>query len=180
MAGLHAVRAVLSATVVVPEAIFERHAAFCPHTVGAQLAEQLDAFVRRESLGYYPALEFAQQRGALDEQLLAALDQLAWLGTSLVRDELRTRLRPLFASVQVQSMQALAYSMPPVRPAQASALSRLAEHLTPNRARFDLLLTLLRKRADAGDLASYVERASYRHLSQAFDTIEITNSKVLE
>jgi len=177
---LHTVKAVLSATVVVPELVFERHSGFCPQRVAKQLAEQLDAYARRESLGYYPALGYARDRGAVDEQLLAALDQLTWLGTSLVGQELRSRLRPLFASVQIQSMQAVAYSMPQVRPGQLNAARRLTEHLTANRARFDLLLTLLRRSPDAGGLQSYIKRVSHRHLSQAFDTIEIANIKVLD
>jgi hypothetical protein len=180
MPGLYTVKAVLSATVVVPDLIFERHSGFCPHRIAAQLAEQLDAYAREESLGYYPALEYARDRGAVDEQLMTALDQLIWLATSLVREELRSRLRPLFASLQIQSMQAVAYSMPQVRPGQANAARRLTEHLTANRARFDLLLTLLRKRADAAGLETYIKRVSDRHLRQAFDTIDIANVKVLE
>ncbi len=180
MPGLYTVKAVLSATVVVPDLIFERHSGFCPHRIGAQLAEQVDAYAREEALGYYPALEYLRDRDAVGEQLIAALDQLIWLATSLVREELRSRLRPLFASVQIQSMQALAYSMPQVRPGQPGAAARLAEHLTANRARFDLLLALLRKGGDAAGLENYIRRVSHRHLSPAFDTIEIGNVKVLE
>ena len=180
MASLHTVKAVLSATVVVPDLVFERHSGFCPHRIAEQLAEQLDAYARRESLGYYPALEYARDCSGVDEQLVAGLDQLVWLATSLVREELRTRLRPLFASVQIQSMQAVAYSMPQVRPGQPDAAARLAEHLTAKRARFDLLLALLRKGGDTGGLESYIKRASRRHLSPAFDTIDLANVKVLE
>jgi hypothetical protein len=179
VAILRAEKAALSATVVIPDAVFERHSPFCPQTVGAQLAERLDSYARDESLGYYPALDFLQERTVLDEQLLAALDQLTWLGTSLVREELKSRLRPLFASVQVQSMQAVVYSMPPVRPGRPEAFERLVEHLTPNRARFDLLLTVFRKRGVTADLESYIRRVSYRHLRQAFDTIDITSVRVL-
>ena len=180
MPGLRTVKAVLSATVVVPDLIFERHSGFCPHRIAAQLAAQVDAYAREEALGYYPALEYFRDRDAVDEQLIAALDQLIWLATSLVREELTTRLRPLFASVQIQSMQAVAYSMPQVRPGQPDAAARLAEHLTANRARFDLLLALLRKGGDTGGLESYIKRASRRHLSPAFDSIDLGNVKVLE
>ena len=178
--GLHTIKAVLSATVVVTNLIFERHSGFCPHRIAAQLAEQSDSYAREEALGYYPALEYLRDRDAVDERLIAALDQLIWLATSLVREELRTRLRPLFASVQIQSMQAVAYSMPQVRPAQPDAAARLAEHLTANRVRFDLLLALLRKGGGAAGLESYIKRVSHRHLSQAFDSIEVANVKVLE
>ena len=180
MAGLHATKLILSARVGIPDSVFERHSPYCPRDIGRQLAQQVDACVRRESLGYYPALDYFQEHELLDEQLLAVLDQLTWLGTSLVRDEIRLRLRPLFASVQVQSMQALAYSMPQVRPSQVNALQRLEQHLTPNQARFELLLTLFRKAAGSENLDSYVERVAYRHLQQVFDSIDIANIKILE
>jgi hypothetical protein len=77
-------------------------------------------------------------------------------------------------------MQAVAYSMPQVRPGQPDAAARLAEHLTAKRARFDLLLALLRKGGDTGGLESYIKRVTYRHLSPAFDTIDVANVKVLE
>lgn len=179
MAGLRALQAVLSATVQVPDAAFERHSPFSPQDIGAQLATQIDAYVRSASLGYYPALDYFQKEALLDASLFEILDQLAWLGTSLVREEVRSRLRPLFASVQVRSMQAVAYSMPQVRPGQADAVQKLAQHLTPNRARFDLLLTVLRRQAEVENLDSYVERIAWRHLSDAFDTIEIGNVKIL-
>lgn len=149
----------------VPGLIFERHSGFCPQRVAEQLAEQIDHYARAEALGYYPALDFVRERQVVDAQLAAALDQLTWLGSSMVREELVARLRPLFASVQVQSMQALA---------------RLAEHLAANRVRFEVRLTLLRKRAQSEGLDSYIRRVTHRHLGQAFDSIAIANVKVLE
>jgi hypothetical protein len=85
----------------------------------------------------------------------------------------------MFASVQVQSMQAVVYSMPQVRPSQPHALRKLAQHLTPNRAKFDLLLTLLRKQPDQESLGTYIERVVWRHLSDVFDTIEIGHIRIL-
>jgi len=177
---LLAVKALLSATVRVTDRVFEQHSPFCPHTVGRQLAEQIDAHVQSESLGYYPALDYFQNENMLDQESLEVLDQLAWLATGLVQDEVRLRLRPIFASVQVQSMQAAVYTMPPVRPSQPGALERLAEHLTPNRAKFDLMLTLFRKVSGAEYLDSYIKRVVYRHLSDVFETVEIGNIKILE
>ncbi|WP_455234258.1 hypothetical protein [Thiogranum longum] len=177
---LHVVKAVLSATVVVPDEVFARHSPFDPHGVGQQVAEQVDNYARREALGYYPALDYFQGRDVLDQQLVEVLDQLTWLETSLVRDELRLRLRPLFASVQVQSMQAVAYSMPQVRPHQPNALQKLTAHFTPNRAKFDVLLTLFRKIEGNQNLDNYIQGIAHRHLCQAFDTIEIGNIKILE
>lgn len=180
MSNLHIIKAHLSACVQVPAAVFERHSPFSPETVGEQLAAELHERAHQDKLGYYPALDYFQAQGVLDKQLLEVLDQLTWLATSATGEELRTRLRPLFAGVQVQSMQALAYSMPQVRPGQSNAMAVLTKHLTPNQARFDLLLTLFRKNALTDKLDCYIERVVYRHLREAFDSIHIGNIKILE
>jgi hypothetical protein len=180
VASLCAEKVAFGATVVISEELFERHTAFSPGMVGRQLAEQLDRYARTESLGYYPALSFLQQQCSCGDGLMGKLDQLTWFATSLVHEEVRTRLRPLFASLQVQSIQALVYSMPPLLPGQPNALDRLAEHLTPNRVRFSLLLTLFRKAAARGSLEDYVKGVSQRHLKATFDSIQITNVEILD
>ena len=177
---MHAVAALLSATVQVADTVFERHSPFDPHDVGERLAAGIDTYVREGSLGYYPALDYFQETGVLEAPLLEVLDQLVWLETSLVGEELRSRLRGIFSSVQVQSMQAVVYSMPQVRPSQANAVRELARHLTPNRARFDLRVTLLRKQADIENLDTYIGSVVQRHLSEAFDKIEIGNVTILQ
>lgn len=180
MAGLNAVKAVLSATVDIPDSAFDQRSPFNPHRVGEQLAQQIEACARAESLGYYPALDYCGDRGALDSALVEVLEQLVWLGTSLVREEVRKRLRPFFASVQIRSMQSTVYSMPPVRRSQADALRQLVRHLTPNRARFDLLLTVFRKQAGNGRIDAYVENVVYRHLNESFAQVETGGVKILD
>jgi hypothetical protein len=174
------VRAVVGATVRVPDSVYERHSPFDPHTVGEQLAEQVAERARRESLGYYPAVDYLRDRGMLDSQLLDVLDQLTWLATSLTGEELRSRLRPVFAGVQLQSMQAIAYSMPRIRPSQRDARSQLLRHLTPNRVRFDLLLTLFRRPAALQSLDRYIEEVVYRHLRESFDSLDVGSVRILE
>lgn len=144
------------------------------------MAQQVETCVRTESLGYYPALDYCRDRGALDSALIEVLEQLVWLGTSLVREEIQQRLRPFFASVQLQSMQSTVYSMPQVRRGQDNARQQLVEHLTPNRARFDLLLTLFRKHAGSEYIDAYIERVVLRHLSDPFERIETGGIKILE
>lgn len=180
MAVISAIRAVLGATVQIPDSVFDRCSPFKPNSIGEQLARPIDSYVRDQSLGYYPALDFFQDRGVIDKAQIELLEQLIWLGTSLVRDEVRSRLRPFFASVQVQSMQTTVYSLPQVRPGQSDALRCLAQHLTPNRARFDLLLTLLRRQAAEGNIDTYIERVVHRHLSDTFDTIAIGGINILD
>jgi len=179
LAKLHAVKALLSATVLLPEQVFENHSPFRPRGIGEQLAQQVDAGAREAALGYYPPVDYFQGRGVLDAQLLEVLDQLAWLATSLVREEVQLKLRPLFAAVQIKSMQALAYSMPPVRPGQVDALQALGRHFAPDQARFDLMLTLFRKRPDGEGLDSHIRRMVCDHLDPSFDKIDISNIQVV-
>jgi hypothetical protein len=180
MAGLHAIKALLSATVRLSDEIFERHSPFSPHEIGEHLARQVESRVREDALGYYPALGFFEGGDKLDSQLLEIFDQLAWLGSSLVREELNVRLRPLFASVEMQSMQTVAYNMPKVRPSDPNAHERLRTHYTPNQFKFDVMLTMIRKTAGSDELDSYIRRVVHRHLGEAFDIIDLTNVKILK
>jgi hypothetical protein len=180
LSKLHIVRAVVGATAQVPDSVFERHSPFDPHTVGEQLTEQVIERVRDASLGYYPALDYLRERGMLDTGLLDVVDQLTWLATSLTGEELRSRLRPVFSGVQLQSMQAIAYSMPPSRPGQPNARQQLLCHLTPNRVRFDLLLTLFRRPDALRRLDCYIEDVLYRQLRESFDSIDVGSVRILE
>ena len=180
MATLNAARVLAGLVVTVPESAIGRHS---PHSVaelGGALARAVDEWVRRERLGYYPPLDFIQSRGGLDEDLVDVLEQLAWLSAGLAQQEIRSRLRPLFAGVRFKSVQTVAYGMPPVRPGQNNALRRLAGHYTPNRLRLDLEVTLFRRAAGDEQLTAYVRRVCYRHLREPFADVEVGNVINLE
>lgn len=169
----------LSAVAVVPESVFERHSPYMPRQLGGMLAEAVCDYVQQNDLGYYPALDYFHDKQLLRPDLLDALEQLAWLAASLTREEVRVKLRPLYSGVAFQSVQVVAYSMPQVRPNQTHALARLAEHYTPNSVKFDLMLTLLRKNAENDNLSSFIRQASFRHLEESFDLVDINTVKVL-
>lgn len=163
-----------------PDVIFERHSPYLPRQLGTRLAEAVYEYANQHATGYYPALDYFHDQHLLCADWMAALDQLSWLASGLVREEVRVRLRPVFASLSFQSMQAVAYSMPQVRPNQANALTRLAEHYTPNRIKFDLMLTLFRKTAENDSLPSFIRQVTMRHLEDPFDQVSINAVKVLE
>lgn len=170
----------LSALVVVPDVVFERHSPYLPQELGNRLAEDVCEYVREHTIGYYPALDYLHEQKALRPELLDALDQLTWLATSLTREEVRVRLRPVYAGVSLQSIQAVAYSMPQIRHNQPNAQQRLAEHYTPNRVKFDVMLTLFRKTMENDNLSSFIENVTFRHLEEPFDRVDINAVKVLE
>lgn len=180
MPGIRAFKATVSAVVRVPAAAIERHSPHSPAQIGALVAQAVDAWVRAERLGYYPALGFFEGRNILPDGAIEALDQLAWLATSLVREETQARLRPIFAGVSFQSVQALAYSMPLVRPHQPGALARLAAHFTPDQVKFNLLVTLFRRSLQDNEVCAFARQVVYRHLEPAFERIEITSVTSVE
>lgn len=180
MPALRALKATVTAVVRLAPAALQRHSPHAAADVGAVLAREVDAWVQNEKLGYYPALGFFEGRDLLSAGAVDALDQLAWLATSLVREEAQARLRPIFAGVSFQSVQALAYSMPPVRPHRPGAPDRLAAHYTPDRVKFTLRVTLFRRSVGNDGVCAFARQAVYRHLQPAFERIEITSVTSVE
>ena len=89
----------LSVKIVLDTEAMNDHAAASADVVGSELALQISEYARNSKLGYYPALDFfTDQPGIIDRDLLDAADNLSWLATRLVREEVRKRLRPLFAA----------------------------------------------------------------------------------
>lgn len=181
MSALRVARMGLSATVRVPREALERHAASSPEVVGRSLAEAVDTYVRAERLGYYPALDYFREReGAVEPELIAAADAIAWLAATLVRNEVRVKLRPVFSSVQIQGLQALAFAMPPVRPSQPNALHRLAEHYTPDTLKMDLQVSLIQKREPSEGIERLAAHMVYKWLKGSFAAIEVTSARLEE
>ena len=179
MPRLQATRVALTLVVGIPPAVFERHLPSSPHLVGRLLAEAAAQYEQQQSLGYYPALDFFQEQGALDPELLNAAENIAWLGSSLVREEVRVRLRGVFASVKIQSIQCLAFAMPTVRPHNPRALDQLADHYTPDRIKLDLLLTLFRKEGGAEGMERVARNMVHHWLKDSFAFLEITSATLV-
>ena len=150
--------------------------------VGRELARAVDGYCREHALGYYPAIEFFRDNPAVDQNLLDNAERLAWVVSKKVREQVRSRLRPVFSSVKFRSVQTESFMLPPVRPNQSSALERLIEHYTPDSIRLEILVSLLRKdqdeRRDA--MEGYARKMMHRWLSSGFDEVEITSSVVLD
>ena len=154
------------------------HSAATSSIVGKELAKQVAKYEREKRLGYYPALEYFQQSNeGVDPDLLDAADSLAWLATKLVREEVRKRLRPIFASLRIDAMQNLVYTMPKVRPGRASAQTLLTEHFTPNKVRLELTARIMNREGPDKDLKRYVSHLVHRWLNEHFASIEVTSCR---
>lgn len=146
---------------------------FDPQTVGESLAQQVDDYVRRERLSYYPALDFFRGRAdAVDPALLTLLDELAGFGSGYAHHELRRRPRPAFAAVQVTQLSVQAYALPRARLRQPDRLAILARHYAPDTLRAELLLSLSRHGRDAAAVQAGLE-AVERSMAAAFAAFSI-------
>ena len=149
--------------------------------IGQTLAAIADEYEKENKTGYYPAIEFFKTLDNVDPDLIASAEQVAWLVSKLARETIQSKLRPIFSSVHFQSIQTMAFSLPKIRPNQADAIERLAEHYTPDAVKIELVLTMMRRDSEAEDgrAEPYARKMMFRWLEAEFEKIEVTNSKAL-
>lgn len=169
-----------SFVVKVPHPVLEQHVVATPAVVGEELASQVALYAQKRDLGYYPALDFFLEHGGIDADLLNAAESISWLVSSLVRQEIKTRLRPVFSHIQFESIQTLVYTMPTVRPGQNNTLLRLSEHFTPDQVKVSIIATAVRHRDSPETAVKMAERMIWRWLHDHFETLEITHLRYIE
>jgi len=150
--------------------------------IGQTLAEIASEYEKENKTGYYPAIEFFKKQDNVDPDLIASAEQIAWLVSKLARETIQSKLRPIFSSVQFQSIQTLAFSLPKVRPNKKDAFEQLANHYTPDSVKVELILTMMRRDSEAEDdrAEPYARKMMFRWLEPEFETIVVTNSKALK
>ena len=168
----------LSLVVTVKLEDLDSHSAASSEIVAKALAEQVADYEKKRRLGYYPPLEYFQQSTeGIEPDLLDAAENLAWLATKLVREEVRKRLRPIFASLRIDAMQNLLYTMPKVRPGMPSARKKLAEHFTPNKVRLEFTALIMNRDGLEKDLKRYSSHLVHRWLDEHFEHIDVTSCR---
>lgn len=177
--ALNFTRVALSLQVSVPETSLERHLAASPRIVAENLAEQVMHYERTHALGYYPAIHFFQEQGGIEPELMDALDNISWVLTSMVRNEIRLRLRPVFSQLKVESLKTIAFTMPTVRPGQQNAKANLISHFSATSVKVNLIATLLQKIVDTRAAGKMAESMCYRWLKDHFAAVEVTSVHVL-
>lgn len=176
---LNFTRVAITLQLSVPETALERHLAASPKIVAENLAEQVMAYEIEHRLGYYPAIDFFQQHGGVEPELIEALENISWVLTSMVRNEIRLRLRPVFSQLKIESLKTLAFTMPTVRPGQQNAKINLTNHFVAVSVKANLIATLLQKIADTRTAARMAESMCYRWLKDHFSKIDVTSVHVL-
>lgn len=176
--NLHLNSAMLSLVVQLPEHVFIRHLPASPAVVGEALAEQVMAHVQSQRLGYFPALEyFRAQPAAVEPELLDAAENIAWFTCNQARGEIQRKLRPVFSSLSVHSAQALAFTMPAVRPHQPNARQELIRHFTPDCAKLILQVNSFQKSAQTEAMAKWASHLAYRWLKDSFARVEVSSAQ---
>jgi hypothetical protein len=162
----------------VPGEILQRHLHSSPVEVGEELARVIDQYARKHRLGYYPAIEFFRHVPDINQGLIENAEQIAWVVSKVAREQVQSRLRPIFSSVKFQSVQTEAFTLPSVRPNYPSALEQLKSHYTPDTVRLELLVSILRKDNDQrGDaVETYARKMIYRWLRGIFEDVDVTAS----
>lgn len=178
--SLHLNSATLSLRVQLPEHVFARHLPASPAVVGTALADQVIAYAQAQRLGYFPALDyFRSQSGSLEPDLLDAAENIAWFTCNQARGEIQRKLRPVFASLSIQAIQAVAFTLPSVRPSQTNARQELIRHYTPDCAKVVLQVNSFQKSVQTEAMAKWASHLAYRWLKDSFAQVEVTSAQAL-
>jgi len=177
--SLHIINLAINFKVRLTETSMQGHLAASPYIVGEELARQVSQYIAEHRLGYYPAIDFFQDNGGIEQELLDAVGSISWLVTNLVRDEVRMRLRAAFSSIRFESLQTQAFSMPGIRPGQNNAFQSLAEHYTPDQVKVNMLASLVRKKDNPQEAEQMAKHLVCRWLKNSFESLQITNIKAI-
>jgi len=158
----------------------EKHLPASPYVVGEEIAEQAVIYETENKLGYYPAVDFLKQQNAIDEDLVNAVENIAWLVSNLIREEITRRLRPAFSIIKFENIQLHALKMPVVRPHKKNARHELAAHYTPDHAHVSLVVTSIKNYDDATTAERMTKNLVHRWLNDHVDSLEITSVSYLE
>lgn len=142
--------------------------------LGHTLAERVEAIVRAEKLGYYPALDYFEDHPNMDPKLIGTVKTLAAQIRKRVKREVQTHLWPVFSSVRIERATTLAFTLPRMTPAQPDALVRLAQHYFPNAVRLELLLSTLDKQHRLGEAEKFSSDKVVRNLRDVFESVSVS------
>ena len=179
MPSLHITKIHITLQVTVPHELLERHLPSSAEVVGEALTEQVIAGVKKHKLSYFPALDFLEKQGDIDEDLIDAIDTISWFACKLVREEVNKQLRSFFSELSFQSVKCTSYAMPGVRANQINAWQSLVDHYTPNTVKLDVIASILKKEETPKGLENWSKQLFRRNLEESFEQFEVIQSNVI-
>lgn len=162
-----------------PHELLERNLASSAEVVGEALTEQVVAGVKKHNLSYFPALDFLEKQGDIEDDLLDVTETIAWFACKLVREEVNRKLRGFFSTLSFQSVKCTSYAMPGVRANQLNAWHELVEHYTPNTVKLDIIASVLKKEEHPKGLENWSKQLFRRNLENSFDHFEVIQTVVI-
>lgn len=143
--------------------------------IGHELTDQIHDYVKSHQMGYYPAIAYFEQQRGIDPDLIDAAENISWLLCRLVRNEFQIQLRQIFSNVKFQTVQTIAYTMPPVRYGANNALHNLLLHYTPLSVKLDIELSMISKQQSGEGVETFVSNTLHRLLKDSFESIEVSS-----
>jgi len=178
--SLHFANVAMNLDIKVPYEALQRHLPASPDVVGGELAMAVHHYAKKHSLGYYPALAFFSDQGGIDRDLLNAAENIAWLASEMVCNEVRLRLRPVFSNIRFESVQTVAFTMPRVRMGQGNGLTSLAAHFTPDVIKLNMITTLLQKQENHAAAERLAKGILSRWLNNRFEKLDINSITAID
>ena len=178
--GLGIARVALTAQVTVAPDKLDALLCESDKVLGSALASQVDAWVRQRRLGYYPALEFLVDQGAVPTEQFEALRTLAATVRKRAKRDVQTHLWPVFSSVHIERAHSLAFLLPRLTPGKPDARSELARHYFPNTVRLELVLSSLDKPQRLEDVVGMTEQKVMRNLVDHFQSVSVAAARRID
>ena len=169
----------LSMKLTLPDEALERHLAASPSVVTEEIVTQVKKYETDHRLGYFPALDFYIDNGGIDSDLTDALQNIAWVATNMVRNEIRSKLRPVFSTIKFETIQLLAYTLPSVRINDPKFTEKLLEHFSTTTVKVNLTATLVQKFSDHHAAETLAKNLAYQWLKASFVVVDVSSSKVV-
>lgn len=180
MSGLQVTKVELGVKLEVPVNTLQKYLPAPIDKLGSQIANEVDKRVKRQDLGYYPAIEyFVEGEEGFPGYLIEALQEVSVLAIDIVTGTVNELLVPIFSNVKINNVQCLAFSLPSVRPGKQNSMQELARHYTPNAVKFELVVSLLQKEKSPEGFEKYADNTVYRWLSEVFENVEIFSARLL-
>ena len=180
MTQLHVSKIHITLLVKVAHSVLAQHLPSSPEVVGEMLTTQIVEQVKKQKLGYFPALDYFQQQGSVDADLIEAAQPIGWFAARYSREEIQRRLRPFFSSLSFQSVHTQAFSLPSVRANQLNAWHILCAHYTPDTVKIDIIATVLKKQNAPEGLANWAKQLFMRNMGDAFESFEVIQTIVMD
>jgi len=179
MPSLHITKLHITLQIKVPSEVLERHLPSSPGVVGEALTEQVIEAVKKQKLSYFPALEFLEKQGDIEQDLIDAMETISWFACKLVREEVHEKLHVFFSELSFQSVKCTSYAMPGVRANHINAWQELVAHYTPDTVKLDVIASVLKKEQHPQGLENWSKQLFRRNLEDVFENFEVTQSSLL-